>query len=43
MNIKKIIQAVLDNNESLCMDSKEDKNTLLNKLVTALEDYKCKS
>tara|TARA_R100000008_G_C3567461_1_gene159983 strand:- start:829 stop:960 length:132 start_codon:yes stop_codon:yes gene_type:complete len=43
MQIKKIIQAVLDNNESLCMDSEEDKDVLLNKLATALEDYKCKS
>ena len=39
MNLKDIIQTVLDNNESLSMDSREDKKTLLEKLYKAIENH----
>ena len=38
-SLKTLISNVLDNNESLCLDSSEDKNTLLDSIVEAL-DYK---
>ena len=36
-NLKTLISNVLDNNESLCLDSSEDKNTLLNSIMGALD------
>tara|TARA_R100001163_G_C4973328_1_gene132379 strand:+ start:383 stop:610 length:228 start_codon:yes stop_codon:yes gene_type:complete len=36
-SIKDIIANVLDNNESLCLDSSEDKNTLCLSLLDALD------
>ena len=36
-NLKSIISNVLDNNESLCLDSSEDKNTLLDSIMDALD------
>ena len=36
-SIKDIIDDVLDNNESLCLDSSEDKNTLLDSIMGALD------
>ena len=35
-NLKTLISNVLDNNESLCLDSSEDKNTLLDSIMDAL-------
>jgi len=35
-SIKGIIADVLDNNESLCLDSSEDKSTLLDSIMDAL-------
>ena len=35
-NLKSIISNVLDNSESLCLDSSEDKNTLLDSIMDAL-------
>ena len=35
-NLKTLISNVLDNNESLCLDSSEDKNTLLDSIMGAL-------
>ena len=35
-SLKNIISNVLDNNESLCLDSSEDKNTLLDSIMDAL-------
>ena len=35
-SIKDIIANVLDNSESLCLDSSEDKNTLLDSIMDAL-------
>ena len=35
-SIKDIIADVLDNNESLCLDSSEDKGTLLDSIMDAL-------
>ena len=35
-SIKDIIADVLDNNESLCLDSSEDKSTLLDSIMDAL-------
>ena len=36
-NLKTLISNVLENNESLCLDSSEDKNTLLNSIMGALD------
>ncbi len=36
-SLKNIISNVLDNNESLCLDSSEDKNTLLDSIMDALD------
>ena len=36
-NLKSIISNVLDNSESLCLDSSEDKNTLLDSIMGALD------
>ena len=36
-NLKTLISNVLDNNESLCLDSSEDKNTLLDSIMGALD------
>ena len=36
-NLKSIISNVLDNSESLCLDSSEDKNTLLDSIMDALD------
>ena len=36
-NLKTLIANVLDNNESLCLDSSEDKNTLLDSIMGALD------
>ena len=36
-SLKNIIANVLDNNESLCLDSSEDKNTLLDSIMDALD------
>ena len=36
-SIKDIIADVLDNNESLCLDSSEDKSTLLDSIMGALD------
>ena len=35
-SLKTLISNVLDNNESLCLDSAEDKNTLLDSIMEAL-------
>ena len=35
-NLKSIISNVLDNSESLCLDSSEDKSTLLDSIMDAL-------
>ena len=35
-SLKTLIANVLDNNESLCLDSAEDKNTLLDSIMDAL-------
>ena len=35
-SIKTLIANVLDNNESLCLDSAEDKSTLLDSIMDAL-------
>ena len=35
--LKTLISNVLDNNESLCLDSSEDKNTLLDSIMHALD------
>ena len=35
--LKTLISNVLDNNESLCLDSSEDKNTLLDSIMGALD------
>ena len=35
-SLKTLIANVLDNNESLCLDSSEDKNTLLDSIMGAL-------
>ena len=35
-NLKALIASVLDNSESLCLDSSEDKNTLLDSIMDAL-------
>ena len=35
--LKTLISNVLDNNESLCLDSSEDKNTLLDSIMDALD------
>ena len=35
-SLKTLISNVLDNNESLCLDSLEDKNTLLDSIMDAL-------
>tara|TARA_R100000697_G_scaffold106540_1_gene120988 strand:- start:45 stop:272 length:228 start_codon:yes stop_codon:yes gene_type:complete len=35
-NLKALIANVLDNSESLCLDSSEDKNTLLDSIMDAL-------
>ena len=35
-SLKTLIANVLDNNESLCLDSSEDKNTLLDSIMDAL-------
>ena len=36
-SLKSLISNVLDNNESLCLDSSEDKNTLLDSIMDALD------
>ena len=36
-SLKTLISDVLDNNESLCLDSSEDKNTLLDSIMDALD------
>ena len=36
-SLKTLIANVLDNNESLCLDSSEDKNTLLDSIMDALD------
>ena len=36
-SLKTLISNVLDNNESLCLDSSEDKNTLLDSIMGALD------
>ena len=36
-NLKSIISNVLDNSESLCLDSSEDKSTLLDSIMGALD------
>ena len=36
-SLKTLIANVLDNNESLCLDSSEDKNTLLDSIMGALD------
>ena len=36
-NLKSLISNVLDNSESLCLDSSEDKNTLLDSIMGALD------
>ena len=36
-SLKTLISNVLDNNESLCLDSSEDKNTLLDSIMEALD------
>ena len=36
-NLKTLISNVLDNSESLCLDSSEDKNTLLDSIMDALD------
>ena len=36
-SLKTLISDVLDNNESLCLDSSEDKNTLLDSIMGALD------
>lgn len=36
-NLKSIISNVLDNSESLCLDSSEDKQTLLDSIMGALK------
>ena len=36
-NLKSLISNVLDNSESLCLDSSEDKNTLLDSIMRALD------
>ena len=36
-SLKSLISNVLDNNESLCLDSSEDKNTLLDSIMAALD------
>ena len=36
-SLKALISNVLDNNESLCLDSSEDKNTLLDSIMDALD------
>ena len=38
-NLKALIASVLDNSESLCLDSSEDKNTLLDSIMDALHVY----
>ena len=35
--LKTLISNVLDNNESLCLDSSEDKSTLLDSIMDALD------
>ena len=35
-SLKNLISNVLDNSESLCLDSSEDKNTLLDSIMDAL-------
>ena len=35
--LKTLISNVLDNSESLCLDSSEDKNTLLDSIMDALD------
>ena len=35
--LKTLISNVLDNNESLCLDSSEDKSTLLDSIMGALD------
>ena len=36
-NLKALISNVLDNSESLCLDSSEDKSTLLDSIMDALK------
>ena len=36
-NLKSIISNILDNSESLCLDSAEDKQTLLDAIMKALK------
>ena len=36
-NLKALISNVLDNSESLCLDSSEDKQTLLDSIMDALK------
>ena len=36
-SLKTLISNVLDNSESLCLDSSEDKNTLLDSIMDALD------
>ena len=36
-SLKTLIANVLDNNESLCLDSSEDKSTLLDSIMGALD------
>ena len=36
-SLKNLISNVLDNSESLCLDSSEDKNTLLDSIMDALD------
>jgi len=36
-SLKTLISNVLDNNESLCLDSSEDKSTLLDSIMGALD------
>jgi|TARA_R100000455_G_scaffold29047_1_gene18972 hypothetical protein len=36
-SLKNIISNVLDSSESLCLDSSEDKNTLLDSIMDALD------
>ena len=36
-SLKTLISNVLDNNESLCLDSAEDKSTLLDSIMDALD------
>ena len=36
-SLKALISNVLDNNESLCLDSSEDKSTLLDSIMDALD------